>query len=125
MRRFRLFDCSLLFVLTIVPTANAQRFTVTTFGDVGVGTTSQSITVTGTNTSGQPIVFRGAAGIRHFNLDAGTCHLKDGRDGLAPGDSCTFTVNFSPTGTGEDMGPIWLSTSAGLVDFHLSGTGTD
>jgi hypothetical protein len=59
MRRFRLFDCSLLFVLTIVPTANAQRFTVTTFGDVGAGTTSQSITVTGTNTSGQPM-FSGA-----------------------------------------------------------------
>jgi probable HAF family extracellular repeat protein len=34
-----------------------------TFGDVEVGTTSQSTTVTGTNTSGQPIVFRGAAGM--------------------------------------------------------------
>ncbi len=95
------------------------------FGDVAVGTTSSSITVTETNTSRSPIVFLGAERLRHFDFEPGTCSLKDGRRGLEPGAACTFSVSFSPTRAGADQGRILLGTSAGLVVFHLAGTGTN
>jgi len=95
------------------------------FGDVAVGTTSSSITVNGTNTSGSPIVFQGADGLGRFNFTTDTCSLKDGRLGLEPGASCKFTVSFSPNKAGVDEGSILLGTSAGDVVFQLDGTGTD
>jgi probable HAF family extracellular repeat protein len=104
--------------IRIVPPAAA-------FGDVEIGTTSQSITVTVTNTSGEPIRFHPKHEMRKFKFDAGTCRLKDGKMDLDSGASCAFSVSFSPERAGVDEGRIKLDTSVGPVDYRLSGTGTE
>jgi hypothetical protein len=97
------------------------------FGNQTVGTTSATKTVTLTN-NGVNANFGGfnvlPSSVAGFNITQGTCGGK-----IAPGDSCSFDVTFSPTapqpytGTSNFTASSDASTQTQTVSFVLNGTG--
>jgi hypothetical protein len=98
------------------------------FGNQTVNTTSATQTVTLTN-NGVNANFGGfnvlPSSVAGFNITQGTCTGK-----IAPGDSCSFDVTFSPTmaqaytGTSTFTAASDASTQTQTVSFVLNGTGT-
>jgi hypothetical protein len=98
------------------------------FGNQTVNTTSATQTVTLTN-NGVNANFGGfnvlPSSVAGFNITQGTCSGK-----IAPGDSCSFDVTFSPTmaqaytGTSTFTAASDASTQTQTVSFTLNGMGT-
>ena len=74
------------------------------FGDVGVGTTSSSITVTIHNDSTSAVHYLSSSGLKEFKLQSAKCPLPGNRKTLEAGASCTFEAAFAPTASGASTG---------------------
>lgn len=85
------------------------------FGAVVVGQTAQrKLTVSNTGNTTLDVT----AGVTGFDFSAdGTC------TSLAPGDTCDFTVQFSPTEQRDYSVDLSLDSSATVPDITLTGTG--
>jgi hypothetical protein len=103
------------------------------FGSVNVGSSSSPVTFTLSNSSGvtatsiSPIITGGNSGdFSIINSGAGSCAAGGGS--LASGNSCTFTVTFTPGATGSRSSTASVSYSGGdgasPQTAALSGTGT-
>src|SRR5262249_34689985 len=96
-----------------------------TFGDQMVNTTSAPKAVTLTNTGGvpQPVVARinGSPGIWQNFAQTNDCPPR-----IAAGASCTFTITFTPSATGNRAATFFFD---GFFDeeaaVNLSGAGTN
>jgi Abnormal spindle-like microcephaly-assoc'd, ASPM-SPD-2-Hydin len=93
------------------------------FGRVEVGTKSWTIPVTVSNDTGSPVTYLSSTGLSEFQFQGKSCGAINSGTTLAPGASCTFGVDFAPTTQGALNGIITISTSAGPVTYHMSGTG--
>ena len=103
-----------------VGSPNAALSTTTlTFGNEVVGTTSQPLTLTLTNS--------GTAGLSIANIAASANFDQTNNCGstLASGTNCTITVTFTPSVTGQLKGTISINdTAAGSPQMaSLGGTG--
>jgi hypothetical protein len=89
------------------------------FGPVGVGTTSETQTVTITNLGDATLTdFAGGAPPDTQFSGVQTCG-----GGVAPGASCQYFFTFSPTAAGAFTTTSHSSTNAGPFDITLRGTG--
>lgn len=96
------------------------------FGQVAIGGTSATQTVTLTNTSTQTIQVRtldprfGGANAAQFQIKFSGCNAQE----VAPGGTCTYTVTFRPTGTaGVRNATLEIVTGAGTSNtITLTGT---
>lgn len=93
---------------------------ILTFPSVKVGATSVVKYSTVTNNGASTLTFTGSFTISGpFSFGGmGTC-----ASSLAPGASCTVSVNFKPTIKGTASGKVTLSDGAGTQTIALSGTG--
>lgn len=91
-----------------------------TFGNEAIGTTSQSLTITLTNSG------TAALSIASIVASADFEQTNDCGSTLAPAKNCTITVTFSPTGTGKLNGTVSIDDNAtgSPQTASLSGTGT-
>jgi hypothetical protein len=101
------------------------------FGEVGAGATSDTATVTVTNTGAGVLQFAAlgitAASVNQADfvlLSGGTCAATVT---LTSGQSCTAIVEFRPNGSGTRSGILrfWVNTVAGYTDVALTGEGLD
>jgi len=93
------------------------------FPTVGVGQTSNQITVTVTNSgASEPLNNLALSVPAGFQLANNTCGAQ-----LGPGASCTAGVEFAPTAAGAQSGMLTVSSStvANAVQLPLQGTGFD
>jgi hypothetical protein len=94
------------------------------FGDQLVDTTSPSQDVTITNSSTTSVALEineeETTDLEEFNTNLG-CQFVT----LAPGQSCTTTVDFSPISVGGKSAFLSLGSNAGPILVPLSGTGAD
>jgi hypothetical protein len=93
------------------------------FGSVAVGeseTLDLTVTNIGDETSSTPDIDTGGADFSHFNVDTHDCNA-----GLAGGDSCTVTVRFEPTSTGDKSATLEVvgTPDGGSDSASLRGTG--
>lgn len=101
------------------------------FGNVALGSTSDPVDVTLSNTGAGALTFW-RFGIADSSVDAsdfsvvpgGTCAVGTP---LAAGAGCTVRVQFSPTAAGTRSGKLsfWVNTLAGRVDATLTGSVDD
>lgn len=93
------------------------------FGPMPLGGTSQSRTVTLSNSGGTPLQVGGAsltgANVADFQI------LRNGCTGatLAPSQTCTLSLAFSPTALGPRTATLQLQTAANTLGISASGTG--
>jgi phospholipase C len=89
------------------------------FGSVTVGTTSSPMTRTITNIGDQTLTFTSLAVTDPTYAQTNNC------TSLAPNASCTVTITFSPTKTGQDNQFINITDNASTSpqEFDLFGTG--
>ncbi|MBV8896102.1 MAG: RICIN domain-containing protein [Acidobacteriaceae bacterium] len=112
--------------LCLASLAAAQSFSPArlTFGSQTVGTTGAPLSVTFTNSTGQPwVILNGisASGDFHIpHMPASTCGFE-----IAPGVSCSISVTFAPVGIGSRTGTLEISGSSigSYVSVQLNGTG--
>jgi uncharacterized repeat protein (TIGR01451 family) len=93
------------------------------FGNQKVGTTSAVKTVTLANVGTTPLALSALSSTGDFALDASTtCHVGSN---LAPSQTCSLTVKFSPTKTGTRVGLLTLTDNAFFQTAFvvLAGTG--
>jgi phospholipase C len=90
------------------------------FGDVTVGTTSPPMTRTMTNTGDQTLEITSIVVTSTDYAQSNTCGST-----LVAGASCTLTITFSPTKTGQDFQFINITDNASTSpqEFNLYGTG--
>ncbi|HEY0758982.1 MAG TPA: choice-of-anchor D domain-containing protein [Acidisarcina sp.] len=93
------------------------------FANVGTGTTAGPIFVTVTNATKQPASYVTSANLNNFSIMGGTCGPITPATVIAPGASCTFSVTFSPTVMGLQVGSFTLATPSQSVLFQLKGNG--
>jgi hypothetical protein len=91
-----------------------------TFGNQAVGTTSQSLPVTLTNTGNGSLTISAIAASADF-AETNTCGAT-----LASGKNCTISVTFAPTVSGSASGSVTVTDNAAgsPQSVSLSGTGT-
>lgn len=131
------FTASLAVQATPGGTANAEmeafailpaRFSITTpsdFGNVvlGTSTAAQTLTVTNTGqqTSGQVSAVLGGANASDYTLDTDTCTAT-----LAPNQSCTVSVHFTPSALGDRSATLTVAANpGGSQTLNLHGTGVN
>jgi hypothetical protein len=92
-----------------------------TFPSQKVGTTSAPQTITLENFGNATLTLNGVSNTGPFLISANTCGTT-----LAPGVSCTISIEFKPTQTGAANGDLVLNDSAGDSPqfVALSGTGS-
>jgi len=92
-----------------------------TFASQKVGTTSAPQTITLENFGNAPLTLSGVSITGPFLISANTCGST-----LAPGVSCTISIEFTPTQTGAANGNLVLNDNAGDSPqfVALSGTGS-
>ena len=106
-------------ILTLNPTSIS-------FGSVTVGQTSPVLITTLTNTGNASLTITSdslSTGDFHWGgSGTHTCNYNT----LAPGSSCTYSAQFTPTATGTRTGSISINSTASnpTVTIPLSGTGT-
>jgi hypothetical protein len=98
------------------------------FGNVGIGQTSLSQTVTVTNGSGATVTITGVTdtGVEHTDFGNGTGGATaDSCSGVAldPGHSCTFTETFKPSLLGLESATAQVAYSGGTLLVPMDGTG--
>jgi RHS repeat-associated protein len=93
------------------------------FGNAGLKTTSEPITVTAYNFSKSPVEYSSLSGSKEFKIEGGTCPLSGNGKPLEPGKSCTFESVFSPTASGLASGEITYTDGKTKVTYKLTGTG--
>jgi hypothetical protein len=91
------------------------------FGSLALGTTSAPQTVTITDTGTAAVFFNGTP---QQGLDFTVTDNECVGMTIAPGASCTLTVDFAPTVTGPRSATITVMDSAGTQTISLTGTGT-
>jgi hypothetical protein len=90
------------------------------FGQLEVGLTSASQTVTVTNVSKSPVTFTSTSISGDYTLQSNSC-----QGTLNPDQPCTFTVTFNPKAAGTRPGSVTLSdNSAGSPHQTIALTGT-
>jgi archaellum component FlaF (FlaF/FlaG flagellin family) len=101
------------------------------FGTADLGTVSDPVDVTLSNTGGGTLSFwrfgiaSSSANPTDFSVvPGGTCSTAAP---LAPGESCTVRVRFNPTETGALSAKLsfWVNTPSGRIDAQLTGSVTD
>lgn len=136
MRQFRIVTIAALLALIVgtvqsVNMAGAMnRQTITTsptylyFGNVILGTTSLTQTVTIRNTGGTDVTLgtltvTTASGLREYILRNVDCNGQT----LIPNQTCTFTVAFRPTSVGYKTGTVNIPNSESATPMTISLTG--
>lgn len=93
------------------------------FGNVGIGTTSQPLSVTITNGTSSVARFASFSNVSTFHVTGGTCGTINTSTTLAAGASCTFSATFSPTTSGNVVGSFTLQAGQQSATFQLKGYG--
>ncbi|HEY0758653.1 MAG TPA: choice-of-anchor D domain-containing protein [Acidisarcina sp.] len=93
------------------------------FGDIGIGTTSQPISITVTNGSGAAAGYLNFLNLSRFHIDGGTCGPVSPSTQLAAGASCTFSATFSPIAKVPTVGSFVVGNSSDRTTFQLKGNG--
>jgi len=105
-----------LFVANL-PGNGTLSVTSLSFDGQAVGTQASPKSVSLTNTGGDPLGVTDIAASGPFTV-SNACPPS-----LAPNESCTSTVTFTPTAVGPFTGVLKVSTSTGEKSVDLSGTG--
>jgi len=89
------------------------------FGQVEVGTTSPSLSVTAMNNGATAIPISSVSVTPPFSLSSNSC----GTTSLAASSDCALQVEFAPTQAGPASGLLTFVDGAGTQTVELSGTG--
>ncbi len=118
------FNDNTVSVLELQPAGFSVSPSTVPFGNqlVGAASSAQTLTVTNTGTSNLTISAKGLAGADpgQFALGADTCNTP-----VAPGNTCTIAVSFSPTSPGDKSATLEFTSNAltSPDTVTLSGTG--
>ena len=118
------FNDNTVSVLELQPTGFSVSPSTVPFGNqlVGAASSAQTLTVTNTGTSNLTISEKELAGADpgQFALGADTCNTP-----VAPGNTCTIAVSFSPTSPGDKSATLEFTSNAltSPDTVTLSGTG--
>lgn len=86
-----------------------------------LGSTSSAQNVTVTNASATAVTISGATASNEFAMSNNTCS-----GSMAPSSSCSFSVTFTPSSSGAQVGSVTVtSAAAGTAVLSLSGNGAD
>jgi hypothetical protein len=114
----------------IAPVINLSN-TAFQFGNITVGTTSASQTLTIKNTGNSALVLNGitisGGNPGDFAMPVSTSPCPIGGTGLSPGFSCTVSLTFKPTAIGNRSSVLIINSSdpvTPVVNVSLSGFGT-
>jgi uncharacterized repeat protein (TIGR01451 family) len=91
------------------------------FGTVPIGTTSSSQTVTVSNTGTSGLHVSGATANAPFVISSDGC---SGAGAIAPGGTCQIAVQYAPASTGPASGALTISSDGGTATVTLAGTGS-
>ena len=111
--------------LALTPVLNSFAITPTAFdfGDVPVGSTSATQTVTVTNRSGAPQVLATTGGAANPGVFGGSTDCAGTT--LAAGASCHFYYQFSPTATGAQTGSAVGTVNGQFFSLAFQGNGVN
>jgi len=95
-----------------------------TFASTGVGVAGAGQTLTLTNNGGVPLLLAAVNVSGDFGIVAGTstCRLNTA---IPVGGSCSMSVAFLPTGTGDRTGKVTVTSNGPTQVAQLEGTGVD
>lgn len=87
------------------------------FAETSVGTPAAGKTILLSNTGAASLV------ITSINITGDFAFTMSGAATIAPGDTATITIVFTPTAIGSRTGSLTINSSGGIASVALSGTG--